>query len=464
MPGDSICLPSKAFGFGGRVTKIKVAWWIIFGLVSTAWLAADPSIFTAAGFIQIRDLIVQYSGLLAMAWMSIALVLAVRPRWPEPVFGGLDKMYRLHKWLGISTLAVMMIHWCGSNAPKWAGAWGWWDRPPRGPHPVLANPIAQWIASFHGAAEFAGEWTFYAVVLLIVVSLLKWFPYRLFFKTHRYLAATYLALVFHAVVLMKFDYWLSTVGALFVPLLGSGIWAAIIVLFRRVGVGHQVRGKIVAMQYFPGVRALKVTIDVPEGWIGHKPGQFVFATSNNSEGAHPYTIASAWNENERRITVIVKELGDHTDRLRETLRVGLEIKIEGPYGCFTFEDTCPDQIWVGGGIGITPFIARMMHLSGGSPRLVRTIHLFHATADYDEDALANLAADAEAAGVHLHVMVDERDGKLSGERIRAIVPAWRRSSIWFCGPVGLGQGLRRDFASAGMAVDRQFHQEMFAMR
>ena len=257
---------------------------------------------------------------------------------------------------------------------------------------------------------------------------------------------------------------MSPIGLLLVPLLASGAWAAIIVLLRRIAAGRKVRGKIASMQYYPGIRTLEVAIDVPEGWIGHKPGQFAFVTSDASEGAHPYTIASAWKEGERRITFIVKQLGDHTERLREKLQLGQDVKIEGPYGCFTFEDTCPDQIWVGGGIGITPFVARMKYLASRYPRPAQTIHLFHPTADHDKDALAKLAADAEAAGVRLHVLVDKSDGRLDGERIRVAVPAWRESSIWFCGPNGLGQGLRRDFAAVGMALDRQFHQELFEMR
>jgi len=444
--------------------RIGRAWWIVFGLTSVAWLAVEPGVFKTATFIPFRDLMVQYSGLLAMACMSIAMVLAIRPRWPEKWFGGLDKMYRLHKWLGISALVLTVLHWSWSKAPKWAGALGLLERAPHGPRPELANPIAQWFMDVRGAAEFIGEWAFYVATLLIVLTLVQRFPYRLFYITHRVLAVAYLALVLHAVVLTKFDYWLSPVGLLLVPLLASGTWAAIIVLLRRVAAGRQVGGKIASMQYFPGVRALEVAIDVPEGWSGHKPGQFVFVTSDTSEGAHPYTIASAWNESDKRITFIVKELGDHTACLHETLRIGQNVRIEGPYGCFTFEDTCPDQIWVGGGIGITPFIARMKYLADRNPRPVQAIHLFHPTADYDKNAVAKLVADAEAAGVRLQVLVDERDGLLDGERIRAAVPAWRKSSIWFCGPIGLGQGLRRDFAAAGMTLDRQFHQELFAMR
>jgi predicted ferric reductase len=407
---------------------------------------------------------VQYSGLLAMAWMSFGMVLAVRPKLHVRWFGGLDKMYRLHKWLGISALVMSILHWSSSNAPKWASALGLLASGPHGARAVLANPIARWLTSYRGVAESIGEWTFYAATLLIVVALVKWIPYRLFYKTHRLLAAAYLALVFHTVVLTKFDYWLSPVGLLLVPLLACGTWAAVIVLLRRVAAGRLVRGKIASLQYYPGVRSLEVAIDVPKGWAGHKPGQFAFVTSNKTEGAHAYTIASAWNDGEKRIAFIVKELGDHTESLREKLRVGREVKIEGPYGCFTFEDACPDQIWVGGGIGITPFVARLKYLAGRTPRSAQIIHLFHPTADYDAEALARLAADAEAGGAHLHVLVDKRDGRLDGERIRAAVPAWRESSIWFCGPIGLGQGLRADFAAAGMSLDRQFHQELFAIR
>lgn len=92
------------------------------------------------------------------------------------------------------------------------------------------------------------------------------------------------------------------------------------------------------------------------------------------------------------------------------------------------------------------------------------IDLFHSTADYDETALEKLRADAEAAGVRLHVLVDARDGRLSADRIRAAVPDWREAGIWFCGPTGFGAALRKDFAAAGLPVAERFHQELFAMR
>jgi len=448
--------------------NLKRAFWGMLVLLSLSWLVAEPAVFQAVSFFGVRALTMQFTGIIAIGCMSVAMVLALRPRWPEPWFGGLDKIYRLHKWLGITALVVAIVHWLMAQGPKWAVGWGWLERPVGGGRPAIDNPVQAFLGSLRGFAETVGEWAFYAAALLIALALVHYFPYRLFYKTHRLLAVAYLALVFHTVVLIKFSYWVSPVGWMTAVLVAYGTWAATIVLLRRVGTDRQVNGRIVSLRYYPGVRVLESEIEVPRGWPGHKPGQFAFATSDVTEGAHPYTIASAWHRENPRISFITKELGDHTGRLREKLAVGQEVKIEGPYGCFTFNDDCQHQIWIGGGIGITPFVARMKHmaLQKTAPDWPdgQTADLFHSTADVDEEALAKLAQDARSADVRLHLWVDARDGRLTGERIRKTVPNWREASIWFCGPTGFGDALKRDFAAQGFPVTRRFHQELFAMR
>jgi len=92
------------------------------------------------------------------------------------------------------------------------------------------------------------------------------------------------------------------------------------------------------------------------------------------------------------------------------------------------------------------------------------VDLFHTTADVDEDALDRLAAHARSADVRLHVLIDARDGLLTGERIRGGVPGWREASVWFCGPTGFGEAIRQDLAKHGFPIEKRFHQELFAMR
>ncbi|SMH31648.1 ferredoxin reductase family protein [Mesorhizobium australicum] len=448
--------------------RLNRVFWATLTVPLLLWLLADTSVFQASSLFGMRDPMVQVTGILAIVCMSAAMILALRPRWPEAWFGGLDKMYRLHKWLGIGALVLSIVHWLWSQGPKWAVGWGLLERPARGARPPIENPVEAFFSGLRGTAEGIGEWAFYAAVLLIALALIKAFPYRLFFKTHRLIALAYLMLAFHAVVLIKFSYWSSPVAWLTEALLVAGVFAAGVVLLRQVGAGRQAAGTIASLHYYSGVKVLETEIAVPQGWPGHKAGQFAFATSDASEGAHPYTIASAWKDDDRKITFITKELGDHTNQLRDKLRVGQDVKVEGPYGCFTFDDDCARQIWIGGGIGVTPFIARMkyMALQKDAPDgpVSQAVDVFHTTADVDEEALAKLAADAKNANVALHVLVDARDGRLTGERIRAAVPHWREASIWFCGPPGFGEALRKDFAAQGFPVAQRFHQELFAMR
>ena len=93
----------------------------------------------------------------------------------------------------------------------------------------------------------------------------------------------------------------------------------------------------------------------------------------------------------------------------------------------------------------------------------KTIDLFHATAEYDADAIGLLERDAQAAGVRLHVLWDARDGLLDARRIAAAVPQWHEADVWFCGPAAFGQALRRDLLALGLPAE-QFHQELFQMR
>lgn len=448
------------------MNSIRTLFLIVPALLTALWLWADTLVPDPLTYFSFRRAFVQYTGVLGIGAMSVAMILAVRARWLERHLDGLDKMYRLHKWLGIFTLIVSIFHWWFAQGTKWMVGWGWLTRPERRrAQDAVIGGIEGWLRAQRGLAENVGEWAFYAAVVLLVLALIKRFPYHLFTKTHRWLAPVYLALIYHSVVLTRFAYWDQPIGWILALLMASGSVAAVIVLLGRVGAGRKVAGTIEALQYYPELRVLETRLRLEDGWPGHEAGQFAFVTSDRREGAHPYTVASAWNPAERRISFITKALGDHTGRLRDRLKVGMPVVIEGPYGCFNFVDAGdrkPRQIWIGAGIGITPFVARMKQLAA-AVRDDTIIDLFHPTADFAPAAIDKLSADAEAAGVRLHLLISPRDGQFDGARIRAAVPDWLSASIWFCGPPAFGQALRADFLAHGLSP-RDFHQELFQMR
>ena len=100
--------------------------------------------------------------------------------------------------------------------------------------------IEGWLRSQRGFAESIGEWTFYVVAMLLVLALVKRFPYRLFQKTHKWLAAGYLVFVYHAIVLTKFAYWTQPVGGALAALMLGGSITAIQVLTGKVGTTRHV--------------------------------------------------------------------------------------------------------------------------------------------------------------------------------------------------------------------------------
>lgn len=440
--------------------SIKFSYILLISALTVLWLVADTILTSDYQFFTIRKSIIYYTGIIAMGAMSVGMILAVRPVRIEPFLGGLDKSYRLHKWLGITALVFSVAHWAWKKVPKWMVGWDWIDRPARGPAAEQTVAIFKLFRDHRGLAETVGEWAFYAAILLIVLALLKQFPYRYFFKTHRLLAIVYLFLVFHSVVLMKFSYWGEVIGPLMAVLMTGGTVAAFISLFGKVGYTRRSAGIIEELVHHPDNRVLKVAIKLKDRWPGHEAGQFAFVTFDQNEGPHPFTISSSWN-GDGRMFFLIKDLGDYTYTLPDTLKVGDFVEVEGPYGRFDFSGAKPRQIWVAGGIGITPFIARMQALVNQADG--KRVDLFYSTSEPDEGFIDKLRKVAEQASIRLHVLVASKDGRLDAERICQLVPEWRNADLWFCGPAGFGQALRQNFTAKGLSPD-DFHQELFEMR
>lgn len=433
---------------------------LLLGMSVLWWLADGAALTAASGVFPWRSLMTQYTGVLAFAAMSVAVILAIRPVWFEGFFGGLDKMYRLHKWLGIAVLLFGISHWLWVKAPKWLVEAGWLIRPPRGKRPDQSIEIFSFFQNNRDLAEQIGEWAAYLGLALIAIALIKRFPYRYFSQSHRLLALVYLALLAHAAMLMSFHYWALPIGWVMAILMLAGTLSAINSLTRCIGASRKALAVISQLDYHSGVGVNAIRLQLKSRWPGHEAGQFAFVTFAASEGAHPFTLASSWT-GDGQILLLIKALGDYTKTLATSLKTGDVVTIEGPYGRFNFSGNAQRQIWIAGGIGITPFIARMQDLAIKPDG--RVIDLFHSTKEEDATPLKLLAAAAVAAGVNLHLYIDARDGYLTGERLRNVVNDWQAADVWFCGPSAFADAIRDDLLQHGLPP-AQFHLELFAMR
>lgn len=214
------------------MTRIKVCFWVLCIALTGLWLAADPIHSSVTPFAQTRLSLIFYTGIVAMGAMSVSMILAVRSRSLETGLGGLDKSYRLHKWLGVATLVMAVAHWSWISGQGLFTSIGW--IPPQGRQraaEAASSGLVAMLATLQSPAQLVGLWCFFALVVLVVLALLGWFPYRWFLKTHRVLAIVFLLLVFHSVVLMKTAYWTQPISYVMVVLMAAGSLSAVIVLF-----------------------------------------------------------------------------------------------------------------------------------------------------------------------------------------------------------------------------------------
>lgn len=424
--------------------------WGIFALPDV--LATNPS-----GFWGWRNILIVLSGLLALWWMSAGMLLAARPRWLEQRFGGLDKLYHLHKNIGIGAGILVLVHYLLEWLPKNLARAGWIAAPnrPHGPH---GDP-EPWI---HLAKE-VGEWAGYILLALVVVALVKRIPYRYFRWVHKAFGLVFLAGVFHGLMLLPATFWQSPLGWLTAAFAAAGVVPALLSLSNRIARNRKYPATLENIQQHND-QVLEIVCRPQAGWPGHKAGQFLFADFGQpGEGAHPFTIASAWDAQLGTLTLAIKSLGDFTATLTSRLQTGQPLVIEGPYGHFDFAaekagEQNP-QIWVAGGIGVTPFLAKLKERASNPPAKA-DVDFFYSTrsAIGFPDQLAELC---HAAGVRLHHRQTDSEGPLPAAEVSACLQPG--SSVWFCGPAGWGAALARTLTGRGLPPEA-FHREIFEFR
>ncbi len=459
--------------------RIKAALGIWLLALTLAWLAVVPSSpgiwplvdaqGTAAGGWILRRRLIELSGLWSLSLMALVMLLALRLPLFDRLLGGMDQVYRLHKWAGIGAVLAAIAHWGAKESSGWIKAlWGRAGKPER-------EAVLSWLTDARGVAKDLGEWAFYLLLAMVALTLLsRLLPYRPWRILHRAMPLLFLVLAFHAVALLPSTFWALPLGPLVGGLLALGGVAALWSLAGWIGRSRRHAGRIQALRTLGDVHddaPIEVICALPGDWPGHRAGQFVFVRFDHDEGAHPFTIASAPGAlgtgpaGEPLLRLVIKPLGDYTRGLRRRLRAGQRVDIEGPYGRFDGHGSRRrQQVWVAAGIGVTPFLALLEARQPGATAddgAAAPVRMHYCTRDAARDPLLahlrTLCAQAEppvALTVH---------SQAHGQRLTP--PALEKLSgaldIWFCGPQSLGDSLR---AHARGAASWRLHRESFVMR
>jgi predicted ferric reductase/mono/diheme cytochrome c family protein len=398
---------------------------------------------------------------------ALNLVLGARLRLVEALFGGLDRMYAAHRVNGEIAFALLLGHVVLILASRAT---------------VSTDTALDLLGPGAGWTVFAGVLAFGAMTVAIVLTLFARLGHEVFVWVQRSFGFIFLVATYHvfttegaadeSTALNLYMATLATLGVaafLYRSLLGN------VLVPRR-------RYRVTAVNRLDDF-VTEIVMDPVEEPLDFTPGQFVFVNFRSlalreqfrpievsvrrqvfsiragdvSNQFHPFSITSA--PTERRLRITVKAVGDYTCALRR-LEEGAEAVVEGPFGSFSHRDLPGrEQIWLAGGIGVTPFLSMARSLRYANEPAVDFYYCVeHAEEAHFLDELKAVAARRD--DFRLFLVPRDEIGFVTAERLAKESGALTTREILICGPPAMIESLRSQLTAHGVPGDR-IHAEEF---
>ena len=354
------------------------------------------------------------ASIVLMAW---SFVLAIRLRFLERFFGGLDSMYRVHRWAGSLAVLAMFLH--TSAEPEIEGGI-------RGASRAMAEQ-AEGLAGI-------GETLLY---ILVGLSLLRWFPYRIWRWTHKLLGIPFIFACFHFFTAEKTYANGSAWGWYFGSIMAAGIaaWVWRTGIISALLPGHRYRVATAT------VRGATLDLELePEGRpMPHEAGQFAVVKIQEPGLREPHIFTIASPPNADRLRFYIRDLGDWSARIQEHDLLGARVIVEGPYGRFQpYGHADGATVWVAGGVGITPFLSAIEGLAPGADHVDRPTLVYCVPSRDDATAIDALERAAADGRIRLEMFASAEGRRFTPERFLAAVGAdLPGAHVAVCGPAGL---------------------------
>ncbi|MEW6401117.1 MAG: ferredoxin reductase family protein [Chloroflexota bacterium] len=408
---------------------------VIFNIV--VWVVFPPVFEDDPNFI--RRYVGEVIGSNNIVLMAISLFLSTRPKWAEKYFGGLDKMYITHRHTGTAGFLLIFAH-------------------------VLIVPITTtgWLlGNYLAVIAFTGIVTIVLITLaprIPFLSRLAGADYDDWKKLKRFIGIFFILAFFHSLTVKALDAKIAITWVMIFFIIGTASY-----LYTEIFGGifkKFLPYKVDAVKH-PNPSSTEVTLRPKKTPMKrHRAGQFLFVRFLQEKAlneSHPFTISSAPHEDCLRLTI--KASGNFTRDLFAKLKEGTDAVIEGPYGMFNYKLGSLGQIWVAGGIGITPFLSFVRDLQGD---LNHDIDLFY-TVRHPEEAVCVdelQAADAKNPRLNVHLRYSAKEGSLTVEAIvKKLGGDLTGRDIYLCGPLPMIQAFEKKFLELGVPKDRLRYEE-----
>ncbi len=401
----------------------------ILGIDAILWIQKINAAFLNGGVLQTS----LFGASLLMGFM-IVFLLSTRMRWLVKIFGGLENVYFWHRVMAILTTALILLH--GQIA--------------------IYNLFSfNTSIPFVGTPFAAGEISRNLFFLLIGIALLaKFIKYENFRLIHRLLIIPYFIGLYHSF----YSSWINLFqfNALSIWMISTsviGLAASLYMIFFYQRVAFINKGTIVdKINLNDSVIELKIKMDKDYKF---KPGQFTFVkikAKGISKAPHPFSVSGKDGEN---VYLTIKSLGDFTDSLRTRLDINSPIKMTKPFGNMTFKSKEKRQIWIAGGIGITPFLSYLRI----TEEYEKPIHLFYSV-NYDHEAV-HIDTLNNLAEKHKNFTFTLFEASKKGYLHSGLLDLDDDVKVYMCGPRPMALSLEKQIRKAKKGISIEYEAFSF---
>ena len=180
--------------------------------------------------------------------------------------------------------------------------------------------------------------------------------------------------------------------------------------------------------------------------FGYKPGQYMrVELGPGDDDTHPLSIASSPTEDFLMFSTKVSE-SSFKKKFNE-LKAGDKVKIKGPMGMFVLDENAKNIVFLGGGIGITPF--RGMIKYSTDKKLQIKLTLLYSNKTQDEICYKNEWNLWQNQNPNLKVVNTVTDdpnwqgkkGRINEEMVKEFCSDLSNTLFYICGPPAMVDGL-----------------------
>lgn len=450
----------------GRWRVLRGPLWLGLVYAITSVLALPALGARAAG--SVSSALGILAGLLGITGFALNIILGARLPGAPRLLGGLERLYALHRANGRVAYLFILLHVCLITGDIALDS---------------ASSALDLVTFRAGTVITLGAVAFLGMTAALAATLYARLTHETFVYVQRSFGLLFVLAAFHAFLTPGFK---GSSAALTTYLAALALVAFAAFAYRSLLGNLLVRRFDYAVSRVTELDRFVIEIEmIPlERALNARPGQFVFVTfysqsfearfhpvSVASEGDsavvvlrpgdardqfHPFSLTST--PADRHLSLVIKAVGDFTTALH-ALEAGARARVEGPYGEFSYLGMPRRrQVWIAGGIGITPFLS----MARSRPGSDFSIDLFWGVNDrgraYFAEELAALAA--ELPSFRFHLVPEDEVGFITSGLLREKTTL-DHADILIVGPPPMERSLRGQLRAAGVPA-RHIHSERFA--